>query len=173
MRVLVPSHLAYGKNGAGTGSITLTNGRIAGNQCLDYTIELVDDPKAYDEVVIKNYLSANNLSGFTETADGLWYKITTVGTGASITDNSYVVVNYVVKLMNNTVFQDNSSTTYPVSDLSTQIAGFVEGIKLSRGGGAISLIIPSRLAYGNSAYNGIPANSCLRYDISNITVTNY
>ena len=85
MRVLVPSHLAFGKNGYGTGSTTLTSGRIAGNQCLDITVHLIGDQAAYDQLVIKNYMAANNLTGYSEitsgASTGLWYKITAPGTG--------------------------------------------------------------------------------------------
>src|SRR5579872_7603 len=65
MRVLIPSHLAYGVNGVGSGSKTITNGRIAGNQCLDYTVELIDNQDKYDDAVIQTYLTANNLTGYT------------------------------------------------------------------------------------------------------------
>jgi FKBP-type peptidyl-prolyl cis-trans isomerase len=181
MRVLVPSHLAYGKNGAGTGSITLANGRISGNQCLDLTINLIADQAAYDQIVIKNYMTANNLTGYTETADGIWYKITTAPTGTNyINDNSTITMNYSIYLMNNTNPDGNayaSSTTFTINDLASggYAQGYVEGLKLlGKGGGAISIIVPSALAYGTSGYTGagIPVNACLRWDISNVTVTN-
>ncbi len=43
MRVLIPSHLAYGEKGIHTGSNTVAINNIAGNQCLDYTINLISD----------------------------------------------------------------------------------------------------------------------------------
>lgn len=178
MRVLIPSHLAYGKNGyvQGGGSTTIANGRIAGNQGLDITVNLIADETAYDQLVIKNYMAANNLSGYTETSDGLWYKITTPGTGATIYDDSSITLNYTLYLMNNTNPDANmyaSTNTYLINDLSIQVNGFVEGLKLlGKGGGAISIIVPSNLAYGTTSTGGIPSNACLRWDISNITVTN-
>jgi FKBP-type peptidyl-prolyl cis-trans isomerase FkpA len=178
MRILVPSHLAYGERGVGTGSVTLTNVRIAGNQCLDYTIYIVPNQKAYDDLVIKNYMTANSLTGYTKTADGLYYKITTPGTGANVNNNSIVTVNYVGKLMNNEVFNDFSTTTASFGDLLNGYStGFVEGLKLINSGGAISLIIPSHLAYGSAGNSGstpaIPANACLRFDVSNVAITNF
>lgn len=175
MRVLVPSHLAFGKNGYGTGSVTLTSGRIAGNQCLDITVNLIADQAKYDQLVIKNYMAANNLTGYTETADGLWYKITTPGTGNAINDNSTITLNYTLYLMNNTVVDNTyaSSSTYSISDISAQVPGFIEGLKLlGKGGGAISFIVPSALAYGNSGSSDIPVNAILRWDVTNVTVTN-
>jgi FKBP-type peptidyl-prolyl cis-trans isomerase FkpA len=178
IRLLVPSHLAYGVNGAGTGSTTITNGRIAGNQCLDYTINLINDQKTYDNLVIKNYMAANNLSGYSQTADGLWYKITKQGNPDSVINNSSnVTCNYTGQLLNGTLFNDNSTTAYTFSDLeysaSSGEAGLIEGLKLIHGGGTISLIVPSSLAFGTVSATGVPANSCLRYDFSNVTVTNY
>ena len=177
IRLLIPSHLAYGTAGVGSGSSTVTNNRIAGNQCLDYTINLVNGQSAYDEIVIKNYMAANNLSGYTKTADGLYYKITKVGTGNSITINSSISANYKLYLMNNT-FPNNdttysSSQTYGFGDLQNNVAGVVEGMQLAKGQGAISMIVPSRLAYGTSGNSGIPVNACLRWDFYNISVTNY
>src|ERR1700712_1066832 len=50
MRILIPSHLGYGEKGVGTGSVTLTDARIAGNQCLDYTVYIVPNQVAYDDL---------------------------------------------------------------------------------------------------------------------------
>lgn len=179
MRVLIPSHLAYGKSGYGTGSNTLTNGRLAGNQCLDVTIHLIADQAAYDQLVIKNYMTANNLTGYSETADGLWYKIITPGTNTVITDNSSITLNYKLYLMDNTNPDDNAytSTTLPITDISAggTVDGFVEGLRLlgkGGGGGEISILVPSALAYGTSGSGSIPVNAVLRWDITNVTVTN-
>jgi FKBP-type peptidyl-prolyl cis-trans isomerase len=180
IRVLVPSHLAYGKSGMGQGSNTLTNARIGGNQCLDITVNTIANQAAYDQLVIKNYMAANNLTGYTKTADGLWYKITTVPTGPNyINDNSTVTMNYSIYLMNNInpdPLNTYATTTATFSDFASGrlVAGFVEGLKiLGRGAGGISIIVPSALAYGTGGNgNGIPANECLRWDMTNVSVTN-
>jgi FKBP-type peptidyl-prolyl cis-trans isomerase len=180
MRVLVPSHLAYGVDGVGTGSNTVTNNRIAGNQCLDYTINLINRQDLYDDMVVTNYMTANNLSGYTKIttgpAAGMWFKITTAGTGNSVNDNSSVTCNYKLLLMNNT-FIDTAyaTTTTTFADLQSLTPGAHQGLKLVKGGNgsAISLIMPSRLGYGNSGSSGIPANACLRFEFYNITVVNF
>ncbi|MGZ3874140.1 MAG: FKBP-type peptidyl-prolyl cis-trans isomerase [Mucilaginibacter sp.] len=177
MRVLIPSHLAYGVSGAGSGSSTVANGRIAGNQCLDYTINTITDQAAYDQVVIQNYMTANNLSGYTKTADGLWYKITTAPTGTTAMNiNSSVTATYTGTLLNGTVFDNSSATTAATfTDLLGFTTGFREGLFiLSKAGGSISLLVPSALAYGQPGQSagGIPSNACLRFDVSVVTVTN-
>jgi FKBP-type peptidyl-prolyl cis-trans isomerase FkpA len=181
IRLLIPSHLAYGTNGYGTGSNTITSGRIAGNQCFDYIVNLVNNQDVYDNMVIKNYMTANSLSGYTEITSGpysgLWYKIITVGTGGSINDNSSVTANYSLRLMNN-VYADSvyATTAYTFNDLQTLTDGAHLGLKLAKGGnGAISLLVPSRLGYGpqGSSTGGIPSSACLRFEFYNITATNY
>lgn len=181
MRVLVPSHLAYGKNGMGVGSVTLTNGRIGGNQCLDVTVNVIDNQDAYDQLVIKNYMAANNLTGYTKTADGLWYKITTAPTGPNYfnVNTSTVTMNYTLYLMNNTnadPLNTYATTTATFNDFGVGkwVPGFEEGLKiLGRGAGAISVIVPSALAYGTGGNgNGVPANECLRWDMTNVSITN-
>lgn len=180
MRVLIPSHLAYGTNGVGSGSSTVTNNRIGGNQCLDYTINVINNQDAYDDVVIKNYMASNGLSGYTKITTGrdvgMYYKITTVGTGKTIDENSSVNCNYTGKLMNNTVFDDHSTTLATFPDLNSVLGsiGFADGLKLVKGGGTISLLIPSRLAYGPAGTTGIPQNACLSFEnITNVAVTNF
>jgi FKBP-type peptidyl-prolyl cis-trans isomerase FkpA len=181
IRLLIPSHLAYGTNGfSNGGSNTVTNNKIAGNQCLDYTINLINKQDPYDNMVVKNYMAANNLSGYTQIptgeAAGMWYKITAPGNGNSVNDNSSVTCNYKLLLMNNT-FADTTSatTTATFSDLKSLTTGAHEGLKLVKGGNgsAISLIMPSRLGYGTAGASGVPVNACLRFEFYNITVVNY
>lgn len=179
LRLLIPSHMAWGTAGFGTGSNTVSNGRIAGNQCLDYTVNIITDQAAYDQISIAKYIAANNLTGYTETADGLWYKITTAPTGTDkITMNSTVTLTYTGTMLNGFVFDNlNATNAATFADLSQYATGFVEGLlTLGKSNGSISIIMPSALGYGigaNGAANGtIPANSCLRFEISVTTVTN-
>jgi FKBP-type peptidyl-prolyl cis-trans isomerase len=178
MRVLIPSHLAYGTNGIHSGSTTVANNNIGGNECIDYTINLISNQVVYDDLVIKNYMAANNLTGYSKTADGLYYKIITPGTGNAIDDNSSVTCNYTLQLMNNSYVDTTSKTTVslPFNDLGDTgniRQGFSEGLKLSKGQGAISLLLPSRLGYGTSGATGVPVNACLRFEVYNLAVTNY
>jgi FKBP-type peptidyl-prolyl cis-trans isomerase FkpA len=188
IRVLVPSHLAYGVDGVGSGSSTVTNNRIAGNQCLDYTINLISRQDLYDDMVVTNYMAANNLSGYTKIppidpvtgqinkAAGMWYKITTAGTGNSVGDNSSITCNYKLLLMNNTFVDTTYATTATTfADLQSLTIGAHQGLKLTKGGNgsAISLIMPSRYGYGVGGASGIPANACLRFEFYNITVVNF
>jgi FKBP-type peptidyl-prolyl cis-trans isomerase len=178
MRLLIPSHLAYGKNGYGSGSSTVANNKIAGNQCLDYYVHSIYVPNvgAYDDQVIKNYMSANSLTGFTKTASGLYYKVLTPGTNTSdpITDNTTITANYTGQLLNGTIFDSfYNGTNYLVSPISNfATPGNIEGLEnYATTGTKISLIMPSTLAYADSPPSTIPPYSCLRFTwiISSIT----
>src|ERR1700754_822368 len=54
-RILVPSRVAYGVNGAGSGSSSNVNNRIAGNQCIDYYVNVITSKPAYDDYLINEY----------------------------------------------------------------------------------------------------------------------
>jgi FKBP-type peptidyl-prolyl cis-trans isomerase len=171
-RVLIPSRLAYGRNGTGSGSSSNSSGRIAGNQCLDYYIDIVDDQAKYDEVSIQKYMAANNLTGYSKTADGLYYKILTQGTGSQITDYSAVTTTYTGQLFNNSYFDNGAQTTaVTFSDITGLVPGVNEGLKLLKGGSSISMLIPSALGYGNTSNGSLPINSCLRFEFQVTTVT--
>jgi FKBP-type peptidyl-prolyl cis-trans isomerase FkpA len=142
IKVIIPSRLGYGRNGAGG---------IPGNTSLEYTVKIVNEKKLreYDDQSIQKYLQRNSLSGFSKTASGLYYKILTPGTGSPITSDSTVHVKYVGKFLNNSVFNDFSNQTVSF-DLGSEglRQGWKEGVPLIKGGGKIQLILPSHLAYG-------------------------
>lgn len=176
MRVLIPSRLAYGITGYGTGSSQNVNSRIAGNQCLDYYIHAIVNQAAYDDQVIVNYMAANGLSGYKRTPSGLWYQINTPGTGTvPITNNTTISATYTAYQLNGTIFSnyntaDGSGTSLDIPDL---IPGIQEGLKnYATTGTYISLFIPSTLAYGKAGISGtLPANSIVHYEMRIVSVS--
>ncbi|MET3978861.1 FKBP-type peptidyl-prolyl cis-trans isomerase FkpA [Mucilaginibacter sp. UYP25] len=167
MRVLIPSRLAYGVNGFGSGSITNVNTRIAGNQCLDYYVHVIGDQPAYDDIVINNYMAANSLKGYTKDALGYYYKIITPGTGAAgeISEFSTVTATYSGALLNGVAFDESSKTTATTLTPYNLIDGVKDAlIKHAVTGTSISILIPSPLGYGTAAQNSIPSNSALRFE---------
>jgi FKBP-type peptidyl-prolyl cis-trans isomerase FkpA len=184
MRLLIPSRLAYGKAGYGSGSNQVANNKIQPNASLDYYVHAVgnsktDNQATYDDISIQKYLAANSLTGYTKTASGLYYKVLTPGTGTNaITLNSTITANYTGSLLNNTVFDGAyNGTNYVTRDIATyvdELNGLVEGLtNYATAGSKISFILPSALAYGNYPFNsyGIPPFSCLRYTWTVLTVT--
>jgi FKBP-type peptidyl-prolyl cis-trans isomerase FkpA len=188
MEVLIPSHLAYGINGSGSGSSQVANNRIAGNECLDYyikvikmvptphydskglpiyvgvTTQYITDPK-YDDTVINHYMADSSLVGYSKTTDGLYYKVLTQGTGTdSLTDNSTATVTYTGQLFNATIFDQFNTTGGTPLQIGALTPGVREGLKAQALlNTKVSFLIPSGLAYGVSPPAGIPAFSCLRF----------
>lgn len=169
MQLIVPSHLAYGVTGAGSGSIS-TAGRIAGNQCLDYYVHIISNQDAYDQLVIKNYIAANNLTGFKQDPLGYWYRVEETGTGTNaITDYSTVTVTYTTTLLNGTV-ADYNRNPIAVFDIPDLVQGVREGMKkYATAGTLMTIIMPSSLAYGKTG-TSIAPNSCIRYGVRVVSV---
>jgi FKBP-type peptidyl-prolyl cis-trans isomerase FkpA len=169
MRILIPSRLAYGINGTGSGSITNVNSRIAGNQCLDYYVHVIGDQAAYDDKVINNYIAANNLTGFVKDPLGYYYKIVTPGTGniGDINEFSKVTTTYGGSILNGFSFDFANYTTPTVLTPFSLIDGVSDALqKHATKGTSLQILIPSALGYGTSATTGIPANSVLKFDFT-------
>ncbi len=180
MRVLIPSHLAYGLSGYGSGSTLNANTRIAGNQCLDYYVHVIgntktDNQSTYDNLVLRSYMAANNLTGYTETADSLYYKILTPGTdNIFMTSTGTNTATYTAQLLDGIVVDGshNGTNTYSFTLSDGLVPGVIEGLQnYAHAGTKISLLVPSGLGYGNVAYGTAPANSCLRFTWQILTVT--
>lgn len=177
-RLLIPSHLAYGVSGYGSGSSQNANTKIAGNQSLDYYVHVIDDFKAYDEQVIHNNF---DVSTYTKKESALlpgnfyYYKILTPGTGSSpITAASSFTATYTGSLLNGTVFDgsNNGDNISPPLIVSSLVPGVQEALQQNVVVGTkISIIVPSTLGYGNTTSGTIPVNSCLRFTFIIVTVT--
>lgn len=177
-RVIVPSHLAYGVNGYGSGSSSNANTHIGGNQSLDYYINVVSNQELYDDAIIKNYIKSKSLTGFTKTADGVYIKVATPGTGSDIIDlDSYITCTYSGKILSDAVFDSNStSASFTVNGL---VLGAQEALTGQTAGAAVSMIIPSRFGYGTTGSSStgsggiaLGSNTVLYFDFTIATVTN-
>lgn len=129
--------------------------------------KVISQAKA-DDNVIKKYISEHNLNA-SETGSGLYYVISTEGTGAQPNINSFVTINYKGTLTDGTVFDQNNSGSYSTS-LTKVIKGWQEGVPLFKKGGKGMLLVPSALGYGKQANGSIPANSVLIFEIDLLDV---
>ena len=120
-----------------------------------------EDQMEIDEQLIQDFLREHNWEA-DSTSSGLYYIIDDPGSPEKPTINSVVTVNYTGFLLDGTIFDGGSNVTFP---LSSVIAGWQEGIPLFGKGGSGLLIIPSHLGYGDRPVSGIPANSCLAFEI--------
>jgi FKBP-type peptidyl-prolyl cis-trans isomerase FkpA len=122
---------------------------------------------AIDEEKIQLYIAANHLNVTKDPTTGIYYQIITANPGPHPTSTDTVQVSYVGKLLNGTVFDSESVTELPVTDL---VIGFQDGIQLVGSNGAapyarILMIIPSALGYGTTASASVPANSVLVFTV--------
>jgi FKBP-type peptidyl-prolyl cis-trans isomerase FkpA len=183
MQVLIPSHLAYGTAGKGSGSSQVANNRIGGNECLTMYVHAIakDDHSdtsttalaAYDDLVIRNYMKDSSLTAYTKTADGLYYKVLTPGTNTDqIAAFSTITATYTGQLLNGSIFDSSyNGTNILTAPISELISGAQEGLIGNVAGTKLSLLIPSSIGYGFSGNGSVPAFSCMRFTWQIITVT--
>ncbi len=144
--------------------------------CATLVISCTDDPKTPEQVdfteanntEISAFLAAENLQA-QKTASGLYYVIDEQGNGSNPIASSTVRVAYKGYFTDGRVFDESaeSGISFP---LNRVIPGWTEGIPLFKEGGKGMLIIPSRLAYGNSGTRGIAPGSVLVFDINLLEV---
>jgi len=170
VRIIIPSYLAFGKNGN-----TAVN--IGSNEIIDAYLNIYATNKQWelDDTRIQAYLTAKGLTA-TKDPSRVYYIVKQLGTGTPITDKetSTVIVNYTGRLLDGTVFDSSTDGTFSTSFASA--AALIKGWKLVLArypaGTKIRLFIPSDLAYGSTAQSAVPANSVLDFDIEIVSVTN-
>ncbi len=129
--------------------------------------KLEKQAKADEEAIVK-YISDNKLNAIA-TGSGLYYVITTQGTGPNPTISSMVTVAYTGFLLNGASF-DQSTVAGATFNLNSVIQGWQEGMPYFKKGGKGKLLIPSALGYGSQETGTIPANSVLIFDINLLNV---
>jgi FKBP-type peptidyl-prolyl cis-trans isomerase FkpA len=121
-----------------------------------------------DNEVILRYISDKGLDAM-NIGSGLYYVDEETGTGENPDPSSTVRVAYRGYFTNGEVF-DESGLNGATFSLTQVIQGWTIGIPFLKEGGRGKLLIPSGLAYGDRARNGIPANGVLFFAIHLIEV---
>ncbi len=132
-----------------------SNDEITNNNDIDYTVQNEED--------ILKYINENNLDA-KKSDTGLYYVIENEGTGNRPTVNSSVKISFKGYFLDKNIFQDNTTDEI---DLKYVIEGWKEGIPYFKEGGNGVLLIPSKLAYGDTGniVSNIPGGSVLVFDI--------
>lgn len=127
-----------------------------------YMSKLKEDQAVIDDEKIQAYIAANNLTGFTKDATGLYYKIFLQGTSPNPRSNSTVKVTYLLTFLNGVKIGN-------VEGQSSVLTSFVRGLQIALPkvgtGGRMQVIVPSALGYGTEENSNIPPNSILNYTI--------
>jgi FKBP-type peptidyl-prolyl cis-trans isomerase FkpA len=164
-RILLPSYLAFGKNGVSN---------IPSNENIDLYINTYPEKTQWqlDDRLITQFIAKNSLT-MQKDPSRVYYAVSTPGTGTdAITESSTITAKYTGRYLDGTVFDSSTDGTY-VSLLGSLIPGWVKTIPgRITSGGKIRLIIPSDLAYGGNTSTGIVGNACLDFDIEITAVTN-
>lgn len=146
------------------------------NQYLQYYF-MVKRPAENAEASKKWLEKIEKKSGVKKTESGLLYKVTRKGDADTIARDSrdVVVVNYKGMTREGKQFDSSYDRGEPAEfPLNRVIAGWTEGLKLVGKGGAITLWIPSELAYGQrGAGRDIGANEALQFEVEVIDVKPY
>jgi FKBP-type peptidyl-prolyl cis-trans isomerase FkpA len=168
--IILPSHLAFGKNGSGT---------IPSNEIILSEVAIFSQPSqaALDETRIVAYLTEKGLlaSATRDPSSGVYYIISVPGAGSeTITTASTITGKYTGRLLNGTVFDSSTDGTFAFS-LTGVIPGWGRVIPKLRLGGKIRFFVPSAMGYGTSASGStviIPANSVLDFDVEVTKIVN-
>ncbi len=111
---------------------------------------------------IKAHVAKNKLK-LIKTDSGLYFKITTMGSGRKIRYQDSVSISYTGKLLSGKLVDiQTKPITFAVKDL---ILGWKEALIMSQKGSEISMIIPPNLGYGDHTLEQIPQNAILSFNL--------
>lgn len=169
-RIILPSHLGFGKNGSESFG-------IPSNEILDIVVTTYSETQPeLDEKQIEKFITKNALAPIKDPLTGVYYIVTQQGTGTEvITNTSTLTVNYTGRYLDGSVFQSSTDGTF-ANELGYLLPGWGV-LKNFTKGAKIRLIIPSVLAYGSTGSTDqsgnllIPRNACLDFDVEIVNVT--
>ena len=120
---------------------------------------------------IRSYLhDIHDSTAIEDTASGLFYHITSTGTGSSPGLCSNIIVQYIGKLTtSNDPFDKNTAGASFI--LGNLTLGWQRGLPLIHAGGSIDLFVPPSLGYGSTGSGtNIPPNAILIFSINLLAV---
>lgn len=171
VRVIVPSRLAYGRNGTKL---------IPSNASIDYLIHAIDPENipAYEDESIRKYIASLGFqsSDFEKTSTGIYYKIDALGTGEFLNESTNFKAAYDLKFLDGASFQKADSATFNLKEV---IPAWREVMPKVKESGKIRMLIPSAQAYGfegrkdqNTGAVAIPPFASLDYEVQVVKVLN-
>jgi FKBP-type peptidyl-prolyl cis-trans isomerase FkpA len=138
------------------------SGCLKSNECKPKSVQS-------EEGAITAFAAANSITA-TRHSSGLYYQIINPGSGVTPTISSRIYVTYVGKLLDGTIFDQQSNSSQTGFYLSQVVPGWQIALPLIQKGGQIKFIVPSSLGYGCTAQGPIPANAVLYFDVTLVDV---
>jgi FKBP-type peptidyl-prolyl cis-trans isomerase len=110
--------------------------------------------------------------GVEVTPSGLQYELLSEGTGEKPGPGDTVLVHYRGETIDGTVFDSSYERGEPLTiPLEVVIAGWSEGMRMTREGGRVRLYIPPDLAYGeNGAGDAIGPNAVVVFEVELLAI---
>jgi FKBP-type peptidyl-prolyl cis-trans isomerase FkpA len=144
--------------------------------------KILDAEKETEEKQIEDFLAKNNISGLKKSKDGVYYQITTPGSGPQVDSGKIVSVKYTGYTLDGKPFDSNVDSTKQAQPHPLQLFEFKAGV-----GGAIQgmvkvimefkkgdkgkIYVPSILGYGpQGAGNVIKPYANLMFDVEVVDV---
>lgn len=122
---------------------------------------------------MQSFFTSNNITDLTQHPSGVFYKITSEGTGANPDLCSAMLVNYsAYRFGYGNAFDSNLDDAGISFTLGTLITGVQKVMPLVKAGGSIVMYIPPSLVYGNNEQRDqlgniiLPANSYIKFEMS-------
>lgn len=159
IRILVPSRLtAWGRQG----------NRLLGippNASLDYTINVHEDVKAYEDAVIRQAIERAGFSvdEFEKTNDNIYYRILQPGTGDIVTADSTITVDYILRDPAGAEIESYDGARLSLA--AGTIQAWSKILPLIRKGGRIRFFTPSQFAYGVYGGSGVSPFLSLDFEV--------
>lgn len=156
-----------------------------GNKIQEFLKADADKAKNAEAGKLKNYIQSKELKPVV-TPSGLNYVVTKSASGAKPNAGDTVEVNYTGSFLSGKVFDTsveavakkegtfNAMRPYQplkvVPGANMSILGFEEGLSLFPKGTKATLILPSKLAYGEQGNQGIPPYTPLVFDVEIVNI---
>jgi FKBP-type peptidyl-prolyl cis-trans isomerase FkpA len=125
-----------------------------------------------EEGDILSYIEENNLTGFLETPEGVYYKIDNPGDETMKPKiGEITIVHYKGYYTDGEEFDNSYKRGQPfTTELVNVIGGWRVGLPYYGEGGSGTIIIPPTLGYGDNPPSGIRENAILVFDIEILEV---
>ena len=180
VKAIIPFDMAYGEHSVGSipsyanliYDIKLL--KITPAEELQKQVEATQRAmKADSEKALLDYLRANDIKDHTES--GLYYTKSVITGGAQPQDGQTARIRFVATLLDGTPLGDSDKLGgYYDAEMGQGkvLIGLEEGLRMMHVGEQARFVLPYTLAYGDIAFDNIPAYSNIIYDVELLDVMN-